>query len=113
MDQAAPAISMPASALCVTFCPDLVLARSGVTSEKFVHLRMCYNFRVVRVFAAGRILARHLDIDVDHRELVILQPSRRHFGGVSEAGWPEDFSKLCVALEKMIDHIGNLGPADA
>ncbi|KAH8983414.1 hypothetical protein EDB86DRAFT_2770511, partial [Lactarius hatsudake] len=50
----------------------VVLASLGVTSEKFVHARMCSNLRVVNL-ATARILVRHLDVDVGSCELVTLR----------------------------------------
>ncbi|KAH9053662.1 hypothetical protein EDB87DRAFT_1580937 [Lactarius vividus] len=98
LDQAVSVISLPASTSYVTFYPDLVLARLGVTSEKFVHARMCSNLRAV-ILAAARILARHLDADVG--------PCRKV---VSVECWEQggqDHSKLRVALEKRLTTSGN------
>lgn len=88
LDQAVSVISLPASTSYVIFYRDLVLASLGVTSEKFVHARMCSNLRVVTL-AAARILARHLDVDVGPCELVTLRQVVRSFRWSAE-GWPED-----------------------
>jgi hypothetical protein len=125
MDQAASVISTSSSALYVTFYPHLaaspaviprgtlVLANSCVTSEKVVHARTRYNLRVVETLAAARILARHLDVRVGPQERIALREVVGRFGGEPARGWPEDSGKLHGVLEKTIDHIEKLRPANA
>lgn len=100
MDQAASVISVPSSALYISFFPELsasavplppgavfIIANSLVVSDKAVTAKRNYNLRVVETLAAARILARRLGVKVEKDEKVTLREVvGRLAGEVEEAG---------------------------
>lgn len=86
MDQAASVMSDPASALYISFYPELkaspvplphgvvfVCANSLVVSDKAVSAKRCYNLRVVETLVAARVLARSLNVPLGAEERVTLR----------------------------------------
>ncbi|KAG2154000.1 ribosomal protein S5 domain 2-type protein [Suillus clintonianus] len=81
MDQSASVIALPGSALYVSFVPSLhaepivlprdavfVCANSLVVSNKAESAKHQYNLRVVETLGAARVLAHHLNLQVDSRD---------------------------------------------
>ena len=139
MDQAASAISTPASALYVTFYPRLaaspvplpgsssltsgslptaalppravfIIANSLVVSEKAVHARTRYNLRVVETLVSARVLARRLGITMGPKERITLREVIGKLGGEPEGGWTEDDAGLKETLEKAVVEVEKLRP---
>lgn len=139
MDQAASAISTPASALYVTFYPRLaaspvplpgsssltsgslptaalppravfIIANSLVVSEKAVHARTRYNLRVVETLVSARVLARRLGITMGPKERITLREVVGKLGGEPEGGWTEDDAGLKETLEKAVVEVEKLRP---
>ncbi|KAJ2932504.1 hypothetical protein H1R20_g4582, partial [Candolleomyces eurysporus] len=124
MDQAASVMSDPASALYISFYPELqaspvpipprvvfVCANSLVVSDKAVTAKRCYNLRVVETLAAARILARSLGVDVGDKERVTLrQVVGRYYGEVESSGKTLDAERLAEALREVLPKLGILKP---
>ncbi|KAJ4467943.1 galactokinase gal [Lentinula edodes] len=123
MDQAASVISVPSSALYISFFPELsasavplptgaifIIANSLVVSDKAVTAKHNYNLRVVETLAAARILARHLELKVEKTEKVTLREVvGRLAGEVEEAGaMPVEW--LLETLKRMEREIECLKP---
>ncbi|KAJ3735757.1 GHMP kinase [Lentinula guzmanii] len=124
MDQAASVISVPSSALYISFFPELsasavplpsgavfIIANSLVVSDKAVTAKRNYNLRVVETLAAARILARRLELKVEKTEKVTLREVvGRLAGEVEEAGeMPVEW--LLETLKRMEREIECLKPS--
>ncbi|TFY56944.1 hypothetical protein EVJ58_g7322 [Rhodofomes roseus] len=132
MDQAASVISMPSSALYITFFPFLhaepillpvlrtnpravfVCANSLVVSDKAVGAKTRYNLRVVETLAGARILARHLNVPLQPTERPPLRIVLGRWLGYTETkGQPSelDTDKLKDGLKKVLAEVEKLRPA--
>ncbi|KAK7053464.1 galactokinase [Paramarasmius palmivorus] len=125
MDQAASVISIPSSALYISFFPSLsaspvpippgavfVCANSLVVSDKAVTAKRNYNLRVVETLAAARILARHLGVTVGEKEKVQLREVLGRWSGEDKDA-PLNEDKLMEALEKITGELDVLKPTKA
>ncbi|KAF5366073.1 hypothetical protein D9757_012374 [Collybiopsis confluens] len=128
MDQAASVISIPSSALYISFFPNLtassvplppgavfIIANSLVVSDKAVTAKRNYNLRVVETLVSARALARSLDIKLDtdgEREKVTLREVVGRVagedvssgGGISTVALEETLNKMLVQLEGLKPH---------
>ncbi|KAF5371541.1 hypothetical protein D9757_010377 [Collybiopsis confluens] len=128
MDQAASVISIPSSALYISFFPNLtassvplppgavfIIANSLVVSDKAVTAKRNYNLRVVETLVSARALARSLDIKLDtdgEREKVTLREVVGRVagedvssgGGISTEVLEETLNKMLVQLEGLKPH---------
>ncbi|KAH9921854.1 ribosomal protein S5 domain 2-type protein, partial [Fomitopsis serialis] len=132
LDQAASVISMPSSALYITFFPFLhaepillpvlrtnpravfVCANSLVVSDKAVGAKTRYNLRVVETLAGARILARHLNVQLEPTERPTLRiVLGRWLGHTESKGQPTelDTDKLKAGLQKVLPEVEKLRPA--
>ncbi|KAJ2917351.1 hypothetical protein MD484_g3076, partial [Candolleomyces efflorescens] len=124
MDQAASVMSDPASALYISFYPELqaspvpipprvvfVCANSLVVSDKAVTAKRCYNLRVVETLAAARILARSLGVQVGEKERITLRHVvGRYLGEVVSSGQTLDAERLAEALREVLPKLDILKP---
>jgi galactokinase len=126
MDQAASVISVPSSALYISFFPTLtasptplpsgavfVCANSLVVSDKAVTAKKNYNLRVVETLAAARILAHHLGIRVEKNEKITLREVVGRLAGEVEDEGEMPLEKLKEVLQNMDREIEVLKPAAA
>jgi len=123
MDQAASVISVPSSALYISFFPTLeasptplppgavfVCANSLVVSDKAVTAKRNYNLRVVETLAAARILARHLGVRVGQEEKITLREVVGRLVGEVEEEGEMPLEKLKEVLQKMDGELEVLKP---
>ncbi|KAJ3806723.1 ribosomal protein S5 domain 2-type protein [Lentinula aff. lateritia] len=123
MDQAASVISVPSSALHISFFPELsasavplptgaifIIANSLVVSDKAVTAKHNYNLRVVETLAAARILARHLELKVEKTEKVTLREVVGRFAGEVEEVGAMPVEWLLETLKRMEREIECLKP---
>ncbi|KAK7472515.1 galactokinase [Stygiomarasmius scandens] len=123
MDQAASVISIPSSALYISFYPTLeasptplplgavfVCANSLVVSDKAVTAKRNYNLRVVETLAAARILARHLGVRVGQEEKITLREVVGRLAGEVEEEGEMPLEKLKEVLQKMDGELEVLKP---
>ncbi|KAJ3883535.1 ribosomal protein S5 domain 2-type protein [Lentinula edodes] len=123
MDQAASVISVPSSALYISFFPELsasavplptgaifIIANSLVVSDKAVTAKHNYNLRVVETLAAARILARHLELKVEKTEKVTLREVVGRLAGEVEEVGAMPVEWLLETLKRMEREIECLKP---
>ncbi|KAH7874755.1 galactokinase gal [Lentinula edodes] len=123
MDQAASVISVPSSALYISFFPELsasavplptgaifIIANSLVVSDKAVTAKHNYNLRVVETLAAARILARHLELKVGKTEKVTLREVVGRLAGEVEEVGAMPVEWLLETLKRMEREIECLKP---
>ncbi|THV05088.1 galactokinase gal [Dendrothele bispora CBS 962.96] len=124
MDQAASVISVPSSALYISFFPTLsavttplppgavfVCANSLVVSDKAVTAKRNYNLRVVETLTAARILARHLGVRVGKDEKITLREVVGRLAGEVEEEGEMSLEKLKEALQKIDGELAVLKPS--
>ncbi|ESK96578.1 galactokinase gal [Moniliophthora roreri MCA 2997] len=124
MDQAASVISIPSSALYISFFPSLaaspvpippgavfVCANSLVVSDKAVTAKRNYNLRVIETLAAARVLAKHLGVMVDEKEKIQLREVLGRWVGEDKAVGALGEDKLLGSLEKISGKLDVLKPA--
>ncbi|KIK54012.1 hypothetical protein GYMLUDRAFT_249907 [Collybiopsis luxurians FD-317 M1] len=129
MDQAASVISVPSSALYISFFPSLsassvplppgavfIIANSLVISDKAVTAKRNYNLRVVETLAAARILALRLGVKVGAEERVTLREVIGRLAGEIEGegdgeGMPIEWIE--ETLRRMEREVEGLKPAKA
>lgn len=124
MDQAASVMSDPASALYITFYPELkaspvslppgvvfVIANSLVVSDKAVTAKTNYNLRVVETLAAARVLARSLGIELRDDERITLREVVGRYAGEKPGQWLSA-EQLSEALENILKKLDVLKPKD-
>ncbi|KAJ4483360.1 Galactokinase [Lentinula aciculospora] len=123
MDQAASVISVPSSALYISFFPNLsasavplppgavfIIANSLVVSDKAVTAKRNYNLRVVETLAAARILARRLEVRVDKTEKVTLREVAGRLAGEVEEAGEMPLEWLLETLKRMEREVEGLKP---
>ena len=124
MDQAASVISVPSSALYISFYPNLfaspvplppkavfVCANSLVVSDKAVTAKHRYNLRVVETLVGARILAKALGISVSDDEKITFREVVGQFAGEQgEMGSELSAEELQEALEEVSKKIDVLKP---
>ncbi|KAF9065537.1 ribosomal protein S5 domain 2-type protein [Rhodocollybia butyracea] len=126
MDQAASVISIPSSALYISFFPELsasavplppgavfIIANSLVVSDKAVTAKRNYNLRVVETLAAARILARSLGIKVAKDEKVTLREVVGRLAGEVEEVGEMPVEWLSETLQRMECEAERLKPRNA
>ncbi|EMD32074.1 hypothetical protein CERSUDRAFT_119060 [Gelatoporia subvermispora B] len=134
MDQAASVISLPHSALYITFFPSLsaepiplptprttpravfVCANSLVVSDKVVGARTRYNLRVVETLVGARALALKLGLALGPADRPTLREVLGRWLGHDEAkGKPSelDVKELRAGLERILPEVERLRPVTA
>ncbi|KAL6301197.1 Galactokinase [Sparassis latifolia] len=134
MDQAASVISIPQSALYITFFPSLsaepiplptprttpravfVCANSLVVSDKVVGAKTRYNLRVVETLVGARVLALRLGLSLGPTERPTLREVFGRWLGIAETkGGPStlDVEALRAGLERILPEVEKLKPSRA
>ncbi|KAJ3766113.1 Galactokinase [Lentinula raphanica] len=126
MDQAASVISVPSSALYISFFPELsasavplppgavfIIANSLVVSDKAVTAKRNYNLRVVETLVAARVLARHLELKVGNTERITLREVVGRLAGEVEEVGEMPVEWLLETLKRMEREIEHLKPPNS
>ena len=122
MDQAASVMSDPASALYLSFYPELkaspaslppgvvfVIANSLVISDKAVTAKTNYHLRVVETLVAARVLARSLGIKVGEHERITLREVVGKYSGEAPGKWLS-VEQLVAGLDSVLGKLDVLKP---
>ncbi|KAJ3977599.1 Galactokinase [Lentinula raphanica] len=126
MDQATSVISVPSSALYISFFPELsasavplppgavfIIANSLVVSDKAVTAKRNYNLRVVETLVAARVLARHLELKVGNTERITLREVVGRLAGEFEEVGEMPVEWLLETLKRMEREIEHLKPPNS